>query len=495
MEVGKVVSDYPWIFVVAAAVAGVIFGLCISFCRWYRRRSASTRVQPLQREDERPWECVEFCYSLLAACRLCSCSRAGQGAESLLDKAVLRLPLTKVTIVVVLVVGTLACDITSLVYTTWLNTRLIEMRQNMEGDPEKVVMDECMRDFEGLSPEDALYLDNHKKCIDQLVGMEELERLPRIRLTVDERLCEPSNLCGVLDPGQCADSADKPGAVSECYELIDMTKAERENTARAKLLDQVEQRCTGKGVWAHHERKVKLEYCMWKHNTVGVCMNSMRTNCPRDEICCPSVQNAETIAAGTVTPRPNQYVCQKSPVVGLYCQHRSFTLPGGNASAPTPLCTDVSCPSFGWCRDFTDIPGLCLGEACMNYQRSLELILGSMIALPLAILIDVINVGLLLAVDRRSKLKSSLHATGSALKLLVYLFCIAGGVQDFVGLAVERRCWNEQGNARIAQAEMHVKLSTSTAVGGAVGSLCLSVLSVRWSNRLVSLPYARGRAQ
>jgi len=138
---------------------------------------------------------------------------------------------------------------------------------------------------------------------------------------------------------------------------------------------------------------------------------------------------------------------------------------------------------------------LCLGEACMNYQRSLELILGSMIALPLAILIDVINVGLLLAVNRRSKLKSSLHAAGSALKLLVYLFCIAGGVQDFVGLAVEHRCWNEQGNARIAQAEMHVKLSTSTAVGGAVGSLCLSLLSVRWSNRLVSLPYARGRAQ
>merc|ERR1719337_512184 len=35
---------------------------------------------------------------------------------------------------------------------------------------------------------------------------------------------------------------------------------------------------------------------------------------------------------------PNKYYCQRSPVVGLYCQHSA-----------------VQCGNFEWCRDFADI--------------------------------------------------------------------------------------------------------------------------------------------
>lgn len=390
----------------------------------------------------------------------------------------------------------LGTAIASLVVGTFLRLEMGKLQANVAGDPEKKFLDECMRDFESLSPEDSNYRSAYTKCIDELSKDESLKRLPHIRLTVDDRVCDPADLCSGGDPGQCNDIGTprtqdyKAGDVTECYNLIDNAKAEQDAFKKAGLLDRVAAECTNKDKWTDYANSVKLAYCFWKHLQFGVCTNLMRTNCPADSSCCPVAQNDPL--GNVLNYRSDQYVCQKSPIHGLYCQHRDYRVPVNISIEPQgALCTQVTCPSFAWCRDLADIPGQCLGDACKDYSRAVDFLILSMVCGGLGLVCDLADLVILLRWPTSAKRKSITNAVGACFKLLAYLLCSAGGTTDFTKELVEMQCHNAEGNKLADSAKDGVELFQMITLLTIAGSLAMAPMSMRWGGQLVGLPYAR----
>lgn len=373
------------------------------------------------------------------------------------------------------------------------------MQANAVGDPEKMFVDTCMRDFEGLPVTSERYLAAQQNCIQELLRADRFQWLPRIRLPVDEQVCEPTSLCKSGDPGQCddtgapSDSDYGPGTVTQCYRLIDQAKAEWKHTQKALLMASVEDRCTGSNVWNSYGRSVLLKYCMWKHLTVGVCMNSMVTNCPEDTSCCPVAQNYA--GAGSML-RPNRYLCQKSPTVGLFCQDVDDRMGAGTGSNKTgSFCTAATCPSFAWCQDLADVPGLCLGEACIAYQRALVLAVLSAICISLAVIFDIFEFLVLVRWRVPPKVKVGANVTGACLKMMAYLFCIVGDIEDLLREALRNSCFNADGAERVRQGQVSLAAARGLALAAMSASICLCMLTARWGNHLIGLPHVKSSYQ
>merc|ERR1719160_321173 len=143
----------------------------------------------------------------------------------------------KAIIIVTLTLAGLSCAITAMVFAIQLHAAVSDLRSNHEGDPEREYVDECMRDFEHLPPDDGKYLDQKRKCIEAMDAQPQFKWLPHIRLTVDERVCDPEQLCVSGDPGPCKDSGSprdkdyQPGNVTQCFNIIDKVKMEGSKTA------------------------------------------------------------------------------------------------------------------------------------------------------------------------------------------------------------------------------------------------------------------------
>jgi len=333
---------------------------------------------------------------------------------------------------------TVSLSITAFSLAIVLRLRLERLQANSIGDPEKEFMDECLRDFEGLAADDPQYLSNQNKCLKKLMN-ERLNLLPVVRPTVDERICDPTNLCSDGDPGQCEDEGEiggnffKPGDVRQCYDLVDATKAARVQKEYFRLLDEVESRCTNPRAWSDYKNRVHLRYCMWKHLSSGICTNNARTNCPRDGSCCPYAQQTRDYR------RPDRYTCRKSPTVGLYCELLADgNATGSNISTGTSLCEEADCP---WCLDLADIPGLCLGPVCKQYQRTLDYAAAVAAFMGIAIILDLGELGLRLCSPAMAPEKWILvHAGGASMKLLGVMLCSASGVLDLLETALTKNC-------------------------------------------------------
>lgn len=373
--------------------------------------------------------------------------------------------------------------------------RLHDFESNRQGDPERLYVDECMRDYEGLPKDDAKYVAQRRQCVENIGNVEHLGWLPKIRLTVDERICDPENLCASGDPGQCLDDGNetdtrnfKPGNVTRCYALMDQVRNERVARKRDQLNAQIDQKCTAKDAWKDYKHQVSLDYCMLKHRTAGACTNGLRTSCNPDGSCCPRAQEDP---AGLVV-RFDHYQCMKSPMVGLYCQLIDFKT---KEETPKP-CTQVTCPSFEWCRDFADIPNQCLGDACKDYRRTLVVTIASVVFLALGLACDLFD-GLVFARHACAtgagaqvpKTVGNLAAAG--LKLLAYLLCLAGGAESFVDTAVQKHCFSEKGHVMVLRAKDGLREMLLCTVLSSAGSLVLAPFSVWWGGKLVNVPYAR----
>merc|ERR1712217_57557 len=98
--------------------------------------------------------------------------------------------------------------VVALVMSVFLYIRLGELHVNSVGDAERQFVDSCMRDFENLAVDSDEYKKHKRDCVDDLTKETRFQRLPQIRLTVDERVCDPANLCASGDPGNCLDKGD-----------------------------------------------------------------------------------------------------------------------------------------------------------------------------------------------------------------------------------------------------------------------------------------------
>jgi len=388
-----------------------------------------------------------------------------------------------------------AVTIGSVVLGALLRMQLVKLQGNMENDPEKRFIDECMRDFESLSTDDPTYRSEFSRCIKELTNDESLKRLPHIRLTVDERVCDPVDLCSGGDPGQCEDVGTpreanyKAGDVMQCYQLIIRAKAEQDAYKKAQLLDDIASQCTSSERWKNHANTVSLLYCFWKHLQFGVCSNNMRTNCPSDSSCCPISQSDPLNA---LAYRPDQYLCRKSPIVGLYCMQRDYRVPVNISIEPRgELCTTETCPSFAWCRDFADVPGLCLGEACKDYTRAANFLIVCIVCAALGLVFDIAVIVLLLRWPVQIKLKSTANALSACLKVLAFALCSAGGAKDFTRELVAKSCYNAEGNVLALSAKDGVDLFEMVTLLTIAGSLALAPMAMQWGGPLTALPYAR----
>merc|ERR1712039_115851 len=149
----------------------------------------------------------------------------------------------------------------------------------------------------------------------------------------------------------------------------------------------------------------------------GLCMNSVRTNCPKDDSCCPVAQSAPDTSSGDRLKRPDEYICQKSPIVGLFCQHRNFRAEGNGTGDQLPLCTEELCSPFAWCRDFADVPGLCMTTPCKEYQRSLVTAAVIISLTAIALITDLVDSVLLLrCIAVKTSFKAVVNFSGAFIK-------------------------------------------------------------------------------
>jgi len=161
----------------------------------------------------------------------------------------------------------------------------------------------------------------------------------------------------------------------------------------------------------------------------------------------------------------------------------------GNAS----LCTAVTCPTFAWCRDFADIPGLCLGDACENYTRSLALSVVFIALASCGVICDLIDVAILATCPASAKRKTYINLVSAGLKISGFLVCLSGGIQDFTDAAFANKCFNAKGSKLIDNTRTSVANFLASAALTGIGSFGLAPMSMRWGGILVGLPYARVR--
>jgi len=396
-----------------------------------------------------------------------------------------------------LLVITIMSSGSQLAYAIMLRLRFIDLKANYVGDPEKAFMDSCLRDYEAVSSADPRFKDARKDCIRDLVNSNELKRLPRIRPTVDEGICDQSVLCEDSDPGQCEDEGNprdagyQAGDVTRCFRMIETATKELEPVRHSSLLDEAEKQCTRSGRWKDYSNQVQLQYCMWKQITLGACTNNLRSNCPGDSSCCPVAQNYLDPELIATLQRSDFYVCRKSPIVGLYCQHLEDRVPTGNSSITGDMCTDATCPSFDWCADFADIPGECMGKACQGYQNALMLTLVCVIAAAAGVVFDMADVLLLLKCPTRPRPRVMADGIATCLKVVAVLICYTGDISEFADEAAAHACFYNEGGKVAESAKAAAGGFMLTALLSAASSCISMPLSMRVGGQLTKLPYAR----
>eukprot|EP00811_Abedinium_folium_P000194 NODE_10177_length_1371_cov_5.877814.p1 GENE.NODE_10177_length_1371_cov_5.877814~~NODE_10177_length_1371_cov_5.877814.p1 ORF type:complete len:282 (+),score=45.85 NODE_10177_length_1371_cov_5.877814:256-1101(+) len=250
---------------------------------------------------------------------------------------------------------------------------------------------------------------------------------------------------------------------------------------------------TSRSRWNDYDEQVMIAYCMWKHQDTRVCTNALRTNCPEDDSCCPvSQQRLSENSDGSVRASP--YVCQKSPILGLYCQHDSYRTPWeadvyGNFTLGNELCTAVSCPTFEWCRDLVDFPNTCVGETCKEYGHLLNFVIACIFFSSLAFTLDAFGSFRLAFWPMDKTRKARIDVMSACLKALVCLLCVAGGGFDFITTAIDHACFTKDGNDELPVARMAAYRVTIVAGVSALCSACLGPLMMRWMGRITNVPY------
>lgn len=398
----------------------------------------------------------------------------------------------RAVLVVVWTLFIVATSITSVVLSSILLIETRELHDNMMGDPEKLFVDECLRDYEHLEKTDSKYQSARTKCIKELREKITFKQLPKIRLTVDELVCDPEDLCKgddrCEDKGSPSSASFQPGVITACYRLIDNYKAEQKVGPKAEMLDRIVVECTKPDGWSDYGEAVRIRYCMWKHLEFGACTNKLRSNCPEDDSCCPVAQN-DPLGVASYT---NQYVCRKSPIQGLFCQHIDYLVPGANTSLSSPsYCTLETCGNFDWCRDFADIPGECLSEACQDYHHAKAFLIVCLVFVSVALVCDLADTIFLFKWRDGVKAKTLLNCVSACLKLLGWLTCLGGGIKSFSEMLSEQKCFNAEGTVLVESVKEGVVNYIVLVILSGAGSLILAPMSMQWGGRLIGLPYAR----
>merc|ERR1719387_2938417 len=112
---------------------------------------------------------------------------------------------------------------------------------------------------------------------------------------------------------------------------------------------------------------------------------------------------------------PNKYYCQRSPVVGLYCQHSA-----------------VQCGNFEWCRDFADISGQCKTKVCQEDMLVERMTQYAFICSALGVLIDIIDLVTFCACPDAVIFKAVTNMCSSCIKWVAFGVIVGSGAKEFM---------------------------------------------------------------
>eukprot|EP00927_Polykrikos_kofoidii_P046649 TRINITY_DN40815_c0_g1_i1.p1 TRINITY_DN40815_c0_g1~~TRINITY_DN40815_c0_g1_i1.p1 ORF type:complete len:416 (+),score=50.83 TRINITY_DN40815_c0_g1_i1:186-1433(+) len=404
----------------------------------------------------------------------------------------------RAVLVLCVVIFTISCTASNLAWSIVLRLRLMDLRANMVGDPERVYMDDCMKDFDDESVESNRYRERHRECVTKVDSSKKFKLLPRIRPTVDEGICDQAYLCSgsndCEDRGEPGKSYYEPGVMTKCFDLITRMRIEADPVEQKRLSDEAQQKCMRGGRWDGYKKKAWIKKCMWKHFHFGVCTNNLRTNCPGDSSCCPTAQSHLDLVDQAKAPRQDHFICRKSPIVGLYCHHIDYRVPrNGTSSAFGDLCTAATCENFNWCRDFADVPGLCLRRPCQDYKHAFALCTVCIVAAVFGVFFDLVDIIVMCTCPSLQKIKSCTNGIAACIKGTGCLICVVSGAREFAVEAASNACIVGNNGALAAAAETAATSMFVTSLLATAGSLCLAPLSSRWGGRLSDVPYARVR--
>lgn len=171
---------------------------------------------------------------------------------------------------------------------------------------------------------------------------------------------------------------------------------------------------------------------------------------------------------------PDNYQCERSPVVGLYCQH-------GN----------VVCGDFEWCRDFANISGQ--GNTDV-YQQDLlveKMTRYAFVCAALGVLIDIVDVVSFCACPDAVVFKSVVNICSACIKFVAFGVMVGSGAKDFMVYLIDARCYNEAGMSMVQNAGVQLLTYIMFQVASAVMSLILAPMSAYYGGKLIGVPYVK----
>lgn len=174
---------------------------------------------------------------------------------------------------------------------------------------------------------------------------------------------------------------------------------------------------------------------------------------------------------------PEGYSCQRSPVVGLYCQH------GG-----------VNCGNFSWCRDYADISGQCRTSICQQDLLVEKMTGYAFVMAALGVLLDIVDIVAFAACQDAVVFKSVLNIMSSCVKWVAFGIIVGSGAKEFMTDLYTSRCYNGGdggGMAMVDRAQQTLVAFILMEVASAVLSLVLAPLSAYYGGKLMGVPYVK----
>jgi hypothetical protein len=219
---------------------------------------------------------------------------------------------------------------------------------------------------------------------------------------------------------------------------------------------------------------------LFQNSTVAMNLNFRNDMLSENEPCVrntmPDCSNLEKDTCYVAKPWccPNKYYCQRSPVVGLYCQHSA-----------------VQCGNFEWCRDFADISGQCKTKVCQEDMLVERMTQYAFICSALGVLIDIIDLVTFCACPDAVIFKAVTNMCSSCIKWVAFGVIVGSGAKEFMQELIEARCYNNSGMEMVRTASEELLFYIILQVASAVLSLILAPLSAYFGGKLIGVPYVK----
>merc|ERR1712039_760628 len=129
-----------------------------------------------------------------------------------------------------------------------------------------------------------------------------------------------------------------------------------------------------------------------------------------------------------------------------------------------------------WCRDFADIPRLCVTEVCKQHQMMIRVTSWTYIIAAVGVFLDLLDV---------------ITIFTSLVKWIGFGTALGAGTTSFLADLEEAMCFNADGMNLVQDAGAMFIAYLIVQVASAILSICLAPLSAYYGGKLQGVPYVK----